>query len=766
MIDIKNKCTGCSACSSICHVNAISMLEDEEGFLQPVIDKNKCTNCGLCEKTCPVLNSKYENSPKPRCYAVMAEDKIRIGSSSGGVFPVLAYHFLEQGGYVAGAVWNSSCGVEHIISNRKEDIERMRGSKYLQSSMNNCYQETKKVLDEGGKVLFTGTPCQIAGLYAFLKKEYENLHTTEIICHGTPSPKVFRKYLEEELAKDEEFIETNFRDKKQGWSSELTTTTTTKRCFSKNKHNDNYMRAFLNNLCLRKSCGECKFNRMPRQADITIGDFWGVDKYNKKYNDKKGTSIILVNNQKGQKLLNMLGKEFKFIKKVPLEYAIQGNPNLIKPSKLHCDRKIFFELLNAYGLSKSLKETEQIKYDGVILNYWCSNNYGALWTAYCLQQYLMTQFNKDFRLLDWKADYWKKEFENSFCNKFAKDNLSLTKEFKQVEDLKELNTLTDTFIVGSDQVFRYSYMKNIKDVYLLDFTDLNKKRIAFSASFGVDKFEGNQNETYEVKKSLKRFDAISTREDSGVNICKENFDITAEHILDPVFLVEKDIIEKLIDKKEEKYKDKIVTYILDDDMRIRQNVKSLSTKLNKEAISIEGKNVSLQEWLTAIYDCDYFITDSFHGACCAIIFHKPFLCLKNNERGSARFDSIEKTFNIRENFVYSIEEIQNVEKLNRFIIWVDVEKVLITEREKAYQWLKKALETNKKIDNETLAIELDFLHSKKSAKQIVNNYMIAKKISFWEKIFSVRNEISGAQKRKVMKILGIKFKFKVRGLVE
>ena len=143
-----NSCTGCSACSSICPINAISMIEDEEGFLQPEIDKNKCTNCGLCEKTCPVLNSKYKNSSKPTCYAVMAEDEIRLGSSSGGVFPVLAYYFLEQGGYVVGTVWDSNWGVEHIITNKKENIEKMRGSKYLQSSMNNCYQETKKILDE------------------------------------------------------------------------------------------------------------------------------------------------------------------------------------------------------------------------------------------------------------------------------------------------------------------------------------------------------------------------------------------------------------------------------------------------------------------------------------------------------------------------------------------------------------------------------------------------------------------------------------------
>ncbi len=755
-------CTGCGVCCSICPANAITMQENSEGFLSPIIDKNKCNNCGLCSKLCPVLNPIYNNSEKPCCYAVMAPDEIRYQSSSGGIFPVLAYYFLNQGGYVAGAVWTSEAKVQHIVSNKKEDIEKMRGSKYLQSEIGDCYKDVKNLLVENNKVLFTGTPCQIAGLYAFLRKDYENLFTVDLVCHGTPSPKVFRKYLEENLEKDEKFISTNFRDKVNGWSPSLTTTTTTTRKFSRPANNDDYMKAFLSDLCLRAFCNECKFNKLPRQADLTIGDFWGIDRYSKKLNDKKGTSLVLVNNSRGKFLFKQVLNKYKLVKNVPLIFAIKGNPVFIAPFKAHENKEKFYKLLETQSLSRATKEALKEKYDGVILNYWFSaNNYGAVLTAYCIQQYLKEKFNKDFRLVNWKTDFWSMRFPNSFCEKFAKEKLLLTKEFKHIEDLNQLNAMTDNFIVGSDQVFRYLYMGYIKDVYLLNFTDFAKKRIAFSASFGVDNFEGNQYDTYEVKKSLKRFDAISTREDSGVKLCKEEFDIIAEHVLDPVFLVEKDVIENLIDKKNGKYKDKIVTYILDDNKKISQNIKELATKLNKESVSIAGKNISLEEWLNAIYYCDYLITDSFHGACFAIIFHKKFLCLKNKDRGTARFDSIEKSFNINKNFIYSIDEIQDIEKLNSFIAWESIEKTLVAEREKAYKWIKKALETDKKLDNEAFTIELDFLSSKNLNNQSTKPIKTKKKESFLERIFSVRNEVNENKKHKVLKIFGLKIKFKV-----
>ncbi len=753
-----DKCCGCASCMNICPVGAISMQENQEGFLYPRIDDSKCTHCGLCAKSCPAIKSKYENAKKPACYAAMASDELRYDSSSGAIFPLLAYHILTLGGYVAGAVWEKDGRVKHIVSNDRNDIEKMRGSKYLQSEIQFCFKEIKTLLNKKLIVLFTGTPCQVAGLKAFLKKDYSNLYTVDLACHGTPSPKVFQKYLEQEIKDGASFVNTNFRDKINGWTPSLTTTTTTTTTtFSRQAKDDDFMNAFLKNLCLRESCGKCAFNKLPRQADITIADFWGIDRFNKELNDQKGTSVILVNNPKGQELLKNINKELKLLKKVPLKYALKGNPVFVKPCKHHKNRCDFFKDINVLNLKDAVKKNLSEKYDGVILNFWYSaNNYGAVLTAYCLQEYLK-EFGKDYKLVNWKPELWKKRFNGSFCEKFSKEHLSLTKEFENKAQLKELNAYTDNFIVGSDQVFRWQYTKEDLDVYLLKFTDYSKKRIAFSASFGKDTYEGDQLTTYETKKALKRFDAISTREISGVDLCKNTFGINVEHIIDPVFLVKKESIERLVDKDMNKYRGKIVTYVLDNREVVKTNIDLLATNQTKEIVSIEGKNISLEEWLSAIYNCDYFVTDSFHGACIAMIFHKPFVCLKNIARGVARFESLQKTFNINDNFIYDANLLSNSKFASICIDWEILDTIILNERNKAKEWLENVLNASK--TQEHFSAELDFVQSKNQVetKQQEN---VEKKEKFIEKIFSIRNALSKSKKYKVVKILGIKVKIR------
>ena len=274
---IKSYCYGCSACFNICPNNAIEMQENGEGFKYPVIN-TYCTNCGLCKKVCPYLVNNFTNSENPNCYAFLAEDNIRLKSSSGGVFSVLAKYFLDNNGYVAGAIWNEDASVSHIVSNKDIDIERMRNSKYVQSNIGNCYSEIKKILINNKKVLFTGTPCQVAGLKTYLRNDYVNLYCVDIICHGVPSPKVFQKYINEKLNNDEKWLNTNFRNKIYGWSPQLatittTTTTTTTHDFA---NTDTFMKTFLQNMCLRSTCTDCKFQTIPRQGDLTMGDFWGI----------------------------------------------------------------------------------------------------------------------------------------------------------------------------------------------------------------------------------------------------------------------------------------------------------------------------------------------------------------------------------------------------------------------------------------------------------------------------------------------------------
>ena len=224
MIEIteKSNCCGCTACANKCPRNAIKMVEDDKGFLYPYIDRKKCINCGLCDKVCPIINKrKTENYPKAYA-AINKDEKIRLNSSSGGIFSALANYILEEQGIIFGAAFSDDFLVKHIMIDNKDDLYKLRTSKYLQSSLGDIYKEVEKKLNEGKKVLFTGTSCQINGLYGYLNKIYENLYTQDIICHGVPSPKVWKNYLKYRQEKDlESPTKINFREKTIGWIKKL-----------------------------------------------------------------------------------------------------------------------------------------------------------------------------------------------------------------------------------------------------------------------------------------------------------------------------------------------------------------------------------------------------------------------------------------------------------------------------------------------------------------------------------------------------------------
>ena len=266
MINIKNKqdCCGCSACAQRCPKQCISMTEDDEGFLYPQVDSSKCVDCHLCEKVCPVINQDEARIPLNVYAANNPDDNIRKESSSGGVFTMLAENTIEQGGVVFGACWDKEWNVKHDYVDKISDLQKFRSSKYLQSVIDDNYLKAEQFLKTGRKVMFSGTPCQVAGLKLFLRKEYENLLTLEIACHGVPSPKVWHNYLTEliDLNKISIIKSINFRDKKYGWNSyHFSATYINKNGKTVNMsmpHGDNsFYRGFLNHLYVRPSCYQC-----------------------------------------------------------------------------------------------------------------------------------------------------------------------------------------------------------------------------------------------------------------------------------------------------------------------------------------------------------------------------------------------------------------------------------------------------------------------------------------------------------------------------
>lgn len=359
MIEIKDKkdCCGCSACVQRCPKQCISLKEDNEGFLYPEVDRVTCIDCGLCEKVCPVLHHGGPRKPLKVYAAKNLDEEIRRQSSSGGVFTLLAEQIIQEGGVVFGARFDENWEVKHDHTETIEGLAAFRGSKYVQSRMEDNYRKAEDFLKQGRKVLFSGTPCQIAGLKRFLRKDYDNLLAVDFVCHGVPSPGVWRQYLKETVArmcdensvstdpisKEKAYIESiSFRDKRFGWKkySFTLTLSTTSRSGAKNtvslcevKRNNIFLRGFLANLYLRPSCHACAVRCGKSGSDITIGDLWGAFSIIGN-NDDKGTSLVLINKE----------QEFNFLWKIDIDYekTLLGNPVLEKSVLIPKKRKSFF----------------------------------------------------------------------------------------------------------------------------------------------------------------------------------------------------------------------------------------------------------------------------------------------------------------------------------------------------------------------------------------------------------------------------------------
>lgn len=345
MIEIKDKrnCSGCHACANICPQHCIEMVADEEGFLYPKIDVERCIHCGLCDKICPILHKEKRFLKKPKAFAAYNNNlEIRMKSSSGGIFSLLAEYVIARGGVVFGVGFNEKFEVVHMAAKTKEDLEKLRVSKYVQSRIGECFKEAKSCLENGQTVLFTGTPCQIGGLLSFLRKPYENLITQDIICHGVPSPKVWEEYVKyrEEKAncKTEKIA---FRRKFNSWKKiSFSFVFQDKSEYVKTPYfKDPMMKIFLFNKCLRPACHSCAFKDISRQSDITLADFWGIRSVCPEMDDDKGTSLVLLNSSKGEEIFEAL-KEKMNCKEVEFEKAVKHNP-MIKRSARPFERKRF-----------------------------------------------------------------------------------------------------------------------------------------------------------------------------------------------------------------------------------------------------------------------------------------------------------------------------------------------------------------------------------------------------------------------------------------
>lgn len=348
----KHKCCGCTACVSVCPKKCISLSEDTEGFLYPVVDSVKCIDCGFCELVCPVLHP-VNNGIEPLVYAAINNDEsVRLQSSSGGIFTLIAELVLDRGGVVFGACFDQNWNVVHDYTETKEGLARFRGSKYVQSHVGNSFTQVKSFLDSGREVLFSGTPCQVAGLKNYLRKPYSNLLTVDLVCHGVPSPEVWKKYLQETVSRaygikkkkvvnfGDYISDISFRAKDKGWKK-----FNIKIIFHNGKvemmpfFENPYMNAFLSDLSLRPSCYACPTKLHYVQSDITLADFWGVNEIKPDIDDDKGCGLILISCKENFDFLCKM--DCKLLQQ-QLERVVEYNPCILSTVNEPANRDFFW----------------------------------------------------------------------------------------------------------------------------------------------------------------------------------------------------------------------------------------------------------------------------------------------------------------------------------------------------------------------------------------------------------------------------------------
>ncbi len=410
----KEKCVGCGACVSACPVNAIRLKADRWGYYRSFVDYETCINCGKCTQICPALQLPVNvNKKSPDCYEfVSSDEQVLRRSSSGGIFSTLAGAILAEGGAVVGAAWKDDFTVNHIVAENEEELQKLQKSKYLQSYVGDIFRRVKKLLDSGRLVLFTGTPCQVTGLRAYLGKDYDNLLAVDILCGNAPSPMFFKKYIDETFGNNLKIYE--FRHKSDEIRWDAMHIQATLRNGDTIVHNgardDNYQRVYHNHTMCPPHCENCRFQAFPRVGDISIGDFWKIKNHDPALDTFKGVSLVLCNSAKGERFFKRIPADrYAVMKKVPLEwmggngYSRNGGKNWISAS-----RDLFYDAIAIMPFSKAV-------------NYALKPNHGQFRNAY---RGTNTPLRLDYKMLHftYESNVWEEVSVEGKTTLIVKEN--------------------------------------------------------------------------------------------------------------------------------------------------------------------------------------------------------------------------------------------------------------------------------------------------------------------------------------------------------
>ncbi len=748
----KNLCVGCLTCLLRCKQKAIT-IENVHGFSYPKISPEKCNDCGLCKKVCPSLNTKHLFNEPQKCYFAVGSNSVREESSSGGAAYELALALFRKQALVVGCVMSGFDAV-HIIAQNEDDLTRMQGSKYIQSKVYHLYATIKDYLKQGKKVLFVGTPCQVAGLKRYLTLNYENLITIDLICHGVMSATLLDKIVHEEVRKIEnknhislnKISNIKFRDKRIrnfNFSFNSQDSLGKEQNFQIDANNSLFYKVFYNNLALRSSCGNCQYSTGSRRVgDLTLGDFRGIKGFSSKM-DGKGASIVFINSVKGQQAFDLIKDKFTKLEEANLEEAKFSQPNLKSSSKLHPVSKEFIHKVFEQNMSVTQAlDSDLVSKNVAILNFhFEGKNFGALLTAVAL--------NKAINDLGYHAvniDYhpfFGREFElNPKFEQFKSDNLPLTEKYTYLDDLTKLNALFKSFVVGSDQVLNHSFIKEDKAIYCLNFINCDKNAICYAGSFGSakDSYLAKVNQDYKdyYSYALQQFDAFSLREfKTGSEICKALGLENVCGVLDPVFLVSPIYWQTLAHHESSNITVKAegVVYEVNDKTPIKNQ---LEQKLSE--LFFISAEISPYGFLARFSSCKFVLTDSFHGTCFALIFNKPFVVINSSQTSLVRIKelfalldpSLESKIIDHDNY-----DAQSIKKLlNAPYQWDLINSQLQKLKLTSLNFLQKAI-SSKLSEQRILEKRFNKEHQKKiSSKWLKHNILKYRTKRFFSKILN------------------------------
>ena len=732
-----------------------------------------------------------ENEVKSWAYACYNKDrKIQEESSSGGIFFSLMKNVLEKGGVVFGARFTENFNVEISYAENIDDARQFMTSKYVQSMVGHAFEDTKRFLEEGRFVLYSGTPCQISGLKNYIKKEYDNLITVEVICHGMPQKSIWEKYLYS-ISGNQAVEKINFRNKNEGINNyALSIEFANGKVYHKNLYHDMYIRGFLQNLFLMPSCYDCRYKGMERQADITMGDLWGTENVTTiSDEERKGISLVWIHTDSGEKIWNEVEAEM-VQEEINIDDAIVYNTALLQSPVKSDYSKIFEVLINEenvdfnWALSNCVTASEferdtwmeprgmwqyfnilrkihrieeaaeialKMKHQVAIVGPWTNKNHGGALTYYALYEVVVSLGYFPLMISQPEESVIKPETKDCGYDQIPYPEYAIAPVAPTVAELKDFNQLCETFIVGSDQWFNRILLNDSCRYMNLRWVYATKGKAAYAASFGYENYDGTEYDRAELSNYLQKFDYFSVREKSGIDLVKKNFGIEAECLLDPVFLCERKKFDELADKavrkpEKESY---IFTYIMDVDGEINDillkcsqildiplcsiidyanNMENLKTKWTIDTLY----QASHEEWLLHIKEAEFVITDSFHGMCFAIIYEKPFIALVNSKRGGTRFETIKEILKLEECFVYDIKEIPTKLKNGLEINYSEINKNLEELRNKSMKYLRKILSLRK--EKKAAFTDFDLLYSMLYGKNSDSSQLFAQNMRNEERI--------------------------------